>query len=76
MNYGLLFDECYKESDYLTTTSRSDALMLFGVTGDLAHKMTFPAFQAMAKRGALKVPLIGVAFPSYRGRDLELDFIP
>jgi glucose-6-phosphate 1-dehydrogenase len=23
--------------------SRSDALVLFGVTGDLAHKMIFPA---------------------------------
>ena len=42
-------------------TSRSDALVLFGVTGDLAHKMIFPALCAMAKRGALKVPVIGVA---------------
>jgi glucose-6-phosphate 1-dehydrogenase len=24
-------------------SSRSDALVLFGVTGDLAHKMIFPA---------------------------------
>ena len=43
--------------------SRSDALVLFGVTGDLAHKMIFPALYAMAKRGALKVPVIGVASP-------------
>jgi glucose-6-phosphate 1-dehydrogenase len=43
--------------------AQSDALVLFGVTGDLAHKMTFPALYAMAKRGVLKVPLIGVAFP-------------
>jgi glucose-6-phosphate 1-dehydrogenase len=47
------------------TTSRSDALVLFGVTGDLAHKMTFPALYAMAKRGALNVPVIGVAFPKW-----------
>jgi glucose-6-phosphate 1-dehydrogenase len=47
------------------TTSRSDALVLFGVTGDLAHKMIFPALYAMAKRGVLKVPLIGVAFPNW-----------
>ena len=40
---------------------RSDALVLFGVTGDLAHKMIFPALYAMAKRGALEVPVIGVA---------------
>ena len=47
------------------TTSRSDALVLFGVTGDLAHKMIFPALYAMAKRGTLKVPVIGVAFPKW-----------
>jgi glucose-6-phosphate 1-dehydrogenase len=45
--------------------SRSDALVLFGVTGDLAHKMTFPALYAMVKRGTLKVPVIGVAFPKW-----------
>jgi len=47
------------------TASRSDALVLFGVTGDLAHKMIFPALYAMAKRGDLKVPVIGVAFPKW-----------
>ena len=45
--------------------SRSDALVLFGVTGDLAHKMIFPALYSMAKRGALTVPVIGVAFPKW-----------
>ena len=45
--------------------SHSDALVLFGVTGDLAHKMTFPALYAMVKRGTLKVPVIGVAFPKW-----------
>ncbi|HEY8707037.1 MAG TPA: glucose-6-phosphate dehydrogenase, partial [Burkholderiaceae bacterium] len=39
----------------------SDALVLFGVTGDLARKQIFPALYAMCKRGALKVPVIGVA---------------
>jgi glucose-6-phosphate 1-dehydrogenase len=39
----------------------SDALVLFGATGDLAHKMIFPALYALARRGALKVPVIGVA---------------
>ncbi len=41
--------------------AQSDALVLFGVTGDLAHKMIFPALYAMAKRGALDVPVIGAA---------------
>jgi len=43
----------------------SDALVLFGVTGDLAHKMIFPALYAMVKRGTLKVPVIGVALPKW-----------
>src|ERR1700722_12710993 len=43
--------------------SRSDALVVFGVTGDLAHKMIFPALYALAKRGELDVPVIGVALP-------------
>jgi glucose-6-phosphate 1-dehydrogenase len=43
----------------------SDALVLFGVTGDLAHKMIFPALYAMVKHGSLKVPVIGVAFPNW-----------
>src|SRR5215813_14010017 len=39
----------------------SDALVFFGATGDLAFKKIFPALQAMAKRGNLQVPVIGVA---------------
>jgi glucose-6-phosphate 1-dehydrogenase len=41
--------------------SRSDAFVFFGATGDLAYKKIFPALQAMAKRGTLDVPVIGVA---------------
>ena len=43
----------------------SDALVLFGVTGDLAHKMIFPALYALVKRGVLTVPVIGVARPAW-----------
>jgi glucose-6-phosphate 1-dehydrogenase len=39
----------------------SDALVLFGVTGDLVYKKIFPALQAMARRGALQFPVIGVS---------------
>jgi len=35
------------------------------VTGDLAHKMIFPALYAMVKRGNLRVPVIGVALPKW-----------
>jgi glucose-6-phosphate 1-dehydrogenase len=40
---------------------RSDALVFFGATGDLAYKKIFPSLQAMLKRGHLDVPVIGVA---------------
>jgi glucose-6-phosphate 1-dehydrogenase len=40
---------------------QSDAFVFFGATGDLAHKKIFPALHAMAKRGHLDVPVIGVA---------------
>ena len=43
------------------TVSNSDALVFFGATGDLAYKKIFPSLQAMAKRGTLNVPVIGVA---------------
>ena len=39
----------------------ADALVLFGATGDLAYKKIFPALQAMVQRGALEVPVVGVA---------------
>ena len=45
----------------MTSDARSDALVFFGATGDLAYKKIFPALQAMVKRGHLAVPVIGVA---------------
>lgn len=44
-----------------TTLAPSDALVFFGATGDLANKKIYPALHAMAKRGHLNVPVIGVA---------------
>jgi glucose-6-phosphate 1-dehydrogenase len=41
--------------------ARSDALVFFGATGDLAYRKIFPALQAMVKRGHLDVPVVGVA---------------
>ncbi|MBA3884831.1 MAG: glucose-6-phosphate dehydrogenase [Acidobacteria bacterium] len=43
------------------TPTRSDALVFFGATGDLAYKKIFPALHAMVRRGHLHVPVIGVA---------------
>jgi glucose-6-phosphate 1-dehydrogenase len=45
----------------MTKSFDSDALVFYGATGDLAYKKIFPALQAMAKRGGLKIPVIGVA---------------
>jgi len=39
----------------------ADALVLFGATGDLAHKKIYPALQAMIRHGTLEVPVVGVA---------------
>jgi glucose-6-phosphate 1-dehydrogenase len=41
--------------------TRSDALVFFGATGDLAYKKIFPALQALVKHGRLNAPVIGVA---------------
>jgi glucose-6-phosphate 1-dehydrogenase len=43
------------------TRAASDALVLFGASGDLAHKKILPALYAMVRRGRLKVPVVGVA---------------
>jgi glucose-6-phosphate 1-dehydrogenase len=50
------------------SATTADALVLFGATGDLADKKIFPALQALVKRSALDVPVIGVA---RSGWDLE-----
>ena len=49
----------------IDSAGTSDVLVLFGVTGDLAHKMIFPALYAMVKRGVLDVPVVGVASPPW-----------
>src|SRR5438132_2924124 len=38
----------------------SDALVLFGASGDLAAKMIYPALQELQANGRLMVPIIGV----------------
>jgi glucose-6-phosphate 1-dehydrogenase len=45
--------------------ARSDALVLFGATGDLAYQQIFPALQAMVRDGLLNVPVIGIARPDW-----------
>ena len=47
---------------------RSDAIVFFGATGDLAYKQVFPALYGLVERKWLSVPIIGVA---RSGWDLE-----
>jgi glucose-6-phosphate 1-dehydrogenase len=47
---------------------RSDALVFFGATGDLAYKQVFPALQGLVEQHRLDIPVIGVA---RSGWDLE-----
>jgi len=44
---------------------RSDVLVLFGATGDLAHKKIFPALYSMAQRGHLTEPVVGIAYDDW-----------
>ncbi|MFC7219237.1 glucose-6-phosphate dehydrogenase [Streptomyces polyrhachis] len=39
----------------------ADALVIFGITGDLAQRMTIPALYRLERRGLLDGPIIGVA---------------
>ncbi|GAB3016854.1 glucose-6-phosphate dehydrogenase [Mycobacterium bourgelatii] len=46
----------------------ADLLVIFGITGDLAHKMTFRALYRLERRELLDCPILGVA-----GDELSLD---
>src|SRR3954470_22228264 len=45
----------------MTGTTNSDALVIFGVSGDLAYKKIFPALQSMVRANRLNVPIVGVS---------------
>ncbi len=61
--------------------NRSDALVFFGATGDLAFKKIFPALYAMTRRDQLCMPVIGMArsgwtlerFRAHARRSVEQD---
>jgi glucose-6-phosphate 1-dehydrogenase len=53
-------------------TTEADALVIFGITGDLAKKMTFRSLYRLERRRVLNCPIIGVArdeWPSATLRD-------
>jgi glucose-6-phosphate 1-dehydrogenase len=41
--------------------ARSDAIVFYGATGDLAYKQIFPALYALAQHDRFDIPVIGVA---------------
>jgi glucose-6-phosphate 1-dehydrogenase len=43
------------------TTRAADSLVIFGITGDLAKKMTFRSLYRLEARGLLECPVVGVA---------------
>jgi glucose-6-phosphate 1-dehydrogenase len=45
----------------MAVADRSDALVLFGASGDLAFKKIFPALHALVGRDVLTGPIVGVA---------------
>ncbi len=47
------------------TTKTADALVVFGITGDLARKMTFRSLYRLNRRGLLDLPVIGVAVDDF-----------
>ena len=44
-----------------TTPAHSDALVIFGITGDLAFKKIFPALENLERRGRLPDRVVGMA---------------
>jgi glucose-6-phosphate 1-dehydrogenase len=52
-------------------TSPGDALVVFGITGDLARKMTFRSLYRLEKRGLLDCPVIGVAVEDWTDDQLR-----
>jgi glucose-6-phosphate 1-dehydrogenase len=48
----------------------ADALVVFGITGDLAQKMTFRSLYRLERRGLLNQPVIGVAVDDWNVEQL------
>src|ERR687890_1788842 len=49
----------------------ADVLAIFGISGDLAKKMTFRALYRLEKRGKLECPIVGVAIDDWDDEQLR-----
>lgn len=50
---------------------QADALVMFGASGDLAHKKLFPALYRLSARDLLGIPVVGVALDDWTDDDLR-----
>lgn len=50
---------------------RADALLLFGITGDLARRRLFPALYDLTAKARLEIPIVGVASSQWTNDDLR-----
>jgi glucose-6-phosphate 1-dehydrogenase len=53
------------------TAAHADALVLFGITGDLAYKKLFPALYHLVENGRVDGPIVGVASTEMSIADLQ-----
>jgi glucose-6-phosphate 1-dehydrogenase len=54
----------------VTAAREADALVVFGITGDLARKMTFRSLYRLERRKLLNTPVIGVAVDDWKVEQL------
>jgi glucose-6-phosphate 1-dehydrogenase len=50
---------------------QADALVIFGISGDLARKMTFRSLYRLERRGLLQCPIVGVAIEDWTVENLR-----
>lgn len=58
-------------SKFQPVAEPADALLLFGISGDLARRKLFPALYDLAEAGRLDIPVIGVASSLWSDDDLR-----
>src|SRR6188508_1137235 len=54
-----------------TGDAAADVLTIFGISGDLAKKMTFRALYRLEARDLLKTPIVGVAIDDWDDEQLR-----
>ncbi|HEV7192289.1 MAG TPA: glucose-6-phosphate dehydrogenase [Jatrophihabitantaceae bacterium] len=58
-------------SGHKQEAQQADVLVAFGISGDLARKMTFVSLYQLERRGLLTCPIIGVAAEKWTDADLR-----